>query len=142
VLVSPPLGGGVPLRRWGEVVNKDYMKPEHNKKFLKPYRKELRNNSTSAEAELWNHLKNKQLNGYKFRRQHSINNYIVDFFCPAESLIIELDGDSHGDYHSIEKDEKRDRDLNSLGYKVLRFENRFIFQDIDWVKEEILKVIT
>jgi very-short-patch-repair endonuclease len=53
----------------------------HNRKFYKPIRKHLRNNSTAAEATLWQMLKKRQLNGYKFRRQHSIGNYIVDFFC-------------------------------------------------------------
>ena len=115
------------------------MKPKHNVKYLKPFRKDLRNKSTAAEAELWNHLKSKQLNGLKFRRQHSINNCIVDFFCASKNLIIELDGDSHGDYYRIEEDEQRDKDLFSQGFKILRFENRFVYQDIEWVKKEILK---
>jgi very-short-patch-repair endonuclease len=59
-----------------------------------------RNKSTSAEAELWNILKSKKLNARKFRRQHSIGNYIVDFFCASEKLVIELDGNPHGEYHN------------------------------------------
>jgi hypothetical protein len=64
-----------------------------NIKVLKSYRSSLRNSSTSAEAVLWNILKSKNLEGRKFRRQYSINSYIVDFCCPSEKLIIELDGD-------------------------------------------------
>ena len=86
-----------------------------NRKSLKSYRLSLRNRSTSAEAELWNILKSKNLYGRKFRRQHSIGNYIVDFCCPSEKLIIELDGDPHGEYHKIEEDKNRDKYMKSLG---------------------------
>jgi len=110
-----------------------------NRKSLKSNRKKLRNKSTSAEAELWKHLKGKQLKDRKFRRQHSINKYIVDFFCSEERLIIELDGDSHGHYHRTYEDIDRDNELEEMGYKVLRFENRFVFQDIERVKDEISK---
>jgi len=109
-----------------------------NRESLKDTRQYLRTHSTSAEAELWKHIKNKQLAGRKFRRQHSINNYIVDFYCSEEKLIIELDGDPHGDYIQIQRDEIRDHILEESGYKILRFENRFVFQDIEWVKKEII----
>jgi very-short-patch-repair endonuclease len=66
-----------------------------NMKSLKFFRSSLRNKSTSAEAVLWNILKSKKLNSRKFRRQHSIGNYIVDFFCASEKLVIELDGNPH-----------------------------------------------
>jgi very-short-patch-repair endonuclease len=102
-----------------------------NRKNLKSYRSSLRNRSTSAEIALWNILKSKQLEGRKFRRQYSIANYIVDFCCPSEKLIIELDGDRHGDYQKIQEDEIRDKYLESLGYYVMRFENRFVFQEPD-----------
>jgi len=111
-----------------------------NRKSLKSYRLSLRNRSTSAEAELWNILKSKNLYGRKFRRQHSIGNYIVDFCCPSEKLIIELDGDPHGEYHKIEEDKNRDKYMKSLGFTVLRFENRFVFQDPEYLKNEIRKV--
>jgi len=110
-----------------------------NRKSLKFFRSTLRNKSTSAEAELWNILKSKKLDLRKFRRQHSIGNYIVDFFCASEKLIIELDGNPHGEYHRIEKDIKRDQYLESLGFSVLRFENRLVFQDPEFVKNEIRK---
>ncbi len=110
-----------------------------NRKGLKPYRSSLRNKSTSAEAELWNIIKSKNLDGRKFRRQHSIGNFIVDFCCPSEKLVIELDGNPHGEYNKIEKDIKRDKYLEGLGFSVLRFENRFVFQEPEYVKDEIRK---
>jgi len=107
-----------------------------NRKSLKLFRS-LRNKSTSAEAVLWTILKSKKLNGRKFRRQHSIGNYIVDFCCTLEMLVIELDGNPHGEYHKIEEDKKRDQYLESLGFSILRFENRLVFQEPEFVKNEI-----
>ena len=111
-----------------------------NRKSLKSYRSSLRNRSTSAEAVLWDILKSKNLDGRKFRRQYSIACYIVDFCCPSEKLIIELDGDPHGEYYKIQKDENRDKYLESLGFTILRFENRFVFQEPEYLKNEIRKV--
>ena len=114
--------------------------PIHNKKHLKPYRKNLRKNLTSAEAFLWNYLKSKKLQNRKFRRQHSIQNYIVDFYCPQEKLAIELDGQHHLEPSGLEKDEIRDKELNDVGVTVLRFENQFVFNHLnvvlDLIKEE------
>ena len=111
----------------------------HTRKKLQHFRKELRNKSTSAEIAFWNLVKNRSLEGRKFRRQHSIGNYIVDFYCPSEKLIVELDGDPHGEYHKISEDIKRDEYLQDLGFTVLRFENRFVFQDPEYILEEISK---
>jgi len=110
-----------------------------NKKSLKPLRKELRTRSTSAETELWKLLRNKQIGGRKFRRQHSINNYIVDFYSPSEQLIIELDGDPHGDFTQIQKDEERDRFFEENDFKVLRFENKLVFQDPEYIIRVIIE---
>jgi very-short-patch-repair endonuclease len=112
-----------------------------NRKGLKSFRSSLRNRSTSAEAALWNILKSRNLDGRKFRRQYSIDNYIVDFCCPSEKLIIELDGAPHGEYHRIQKDEKRDKYIESLGFTVIRFENRVVFQEPEFLKNEIRKFI-
>ncbi|MBT8319810.1 MAG: DUF559 domain-containing protein, partial [Gramella sp.] len=71
------------------------MKRIHNKKYLERFRKKLRKSLTPAEATLWKHLQNRKLKGRKFRRQHSIVNYIIDFYCPEERLAIELDGQGH-----------------------------------------------
>ena len=96
----------------------------HNKKYLKERRKELRRSLTPAEAKLWTFLNKKQLNGRKFRRQHSINNYIVDFYCPSEKLIIELEGAIHLDFAQQNYDNERTRNLEELGFMVIRFENK------------------
>ena len=98
-----------------------------NKPELKEFRKALREKSTSAEVALWNLLKNKQLDGRKFRRQYSLGNYIADFCCTSEKLIIELDGQVHGDYLQIERDIKRDEYIENLGFVILRFENKLVF---------------
>jgi very-short-patch-repair endonuclease len=111
-----------------------------NRKDLKSLRSSLRKRSTSAEAALWNILKSRNLDERKFRRQCSIGNYIVDFCCPSEKLVIELDGDAHGDYYKIEEDKIRDKYLEDLGFTVLRFENRFVFQKPEYIKDEIRKV--
>jgi very-short-patch-repair endonuclease len=110
-----------------------------NRKGLKSYRSSLRNRSTSAEAVLWDILKSKNLDGRKFRRQYSIGNYIVDFCCTSEKLVIELDGNSHGEYHKIEKDKKRDQYIEGLGFSILRFENRLVLQEPEFVKNAIRK---
>ncbi len=125
------------------ILNFNYMKNNNlfNRKNLKSLRSYLRNKSTSAESALWNILKSRNLEGRKFRRQYSIGNNIVDFCCPSEKLVIELDGDAHGDYYKIEKDKIRDKYLEEIGFTVIRFENRFVFQDPEFVKTDIRKVL-
>lgn len=110
-----------------------------NKIEYKDFRKALRNRSTSAEAALWNLLKNKQVEGKKFRRQHGIGHYIVDFYCSSDKLIIELDGHPHGENSQILKDEVRDNFFEAKGYRVIRFENRLVFQAPEYVIETIRK---
>ncbi|MGB5363939.1 MAG: DUF559 domain-containing protein [Aureibaculum sp.] len=109
----------------------------HNHKYLEERRKELRKSMTSAEATLWKYLQRKQLKGRKFRRQHSIENYIVDFYCASENLIIELDGAIHLDFAQQNYDEERTKKLETLGFKINRFENKLIFELIDEVLDEI-----
>jgi methylmalonyl-CoA mutase len=108
-----------------------------NLKYLKELRQELRNNPTSAEKAFWNFLKNKNFEGRKFRRQHSIGNYIVDFYCSSENLIIELDGEVHNNLGAADYDEKRDTFINELGFKVIRFENKLVFEQPENVLETI-----
>ena len=108
-----------------------------NVTYLKDRTKDLRNNLTPAEAKLWTLLKNGALNGRKFRRQHSIQNYIVDFYCPSEKLIIELDGQGHFNTDKAILDADRDKNLMALGNTILRFENKLIFQTPDLVLAEI-----
>ncbi|MHA6278806.1 endonuclease domain-containing protein [Salinimicrobium sp. CAU 1759] len=109
----------------------------HNRKPLEPYRKKLRHYGTSAEAYLWMHLQQKKLEGRKFRRQHSILNFIVDFYCSEERLVIEVDGQYHMNPTAEEKDAARTKKLEELNMKVLRFENRSVFDNLEWVLEEI-----
>ncbi|WP_299312387.1 endonuclease domain-containing protein [uncultured Aquimarina sp.] len=107
---------------------KDYL--IHNRKHLETLRKDLRNNGTSAEAFLWKYLQKSQVKGRKFRRQHSIGNYIVDFYCPKEKLIIELDGEIHNKPEVHDNDQKRTEYLESLGFIVIRFENKMVFDNL------------
>ena len=109
----------------------------YNHKYLKEIRKKLRNNATSAEAFLWKSLSKSKLRGRKFRRQQSIENFVVDFYCPFEKLIIELDGEYHNRPEAMEKDLKRDKRLEKLGFTVLRFENKLVFDDLDGVLKTI-----
>ena len=109
----------------------------HNRPELKSFRKKLRSNLTQAEAVLWRHLKNSQLEGRKFRRQHSVNNYVLDFYCPSEKLAVELDGDQHYSENGYHHDQKRSDELKELGIKVIRFENNEVLLHHAAVLEEI-----
>jgi len=109
-----------------------------NKK-LKQCARELRKNMTDSERFLWAKIRRKQLNGYQFYRQKNIGNYIVDYYCPAAKLIIEIDGGQHYYGQGIEKDKIRDNFLGRLGFKVLRFSGREIFTNIDGVLHRIGK---
>ena len=116
------------------------MRTVFNKTELKAKRSYLRRNMTKAEIVLWSRLKNSQLGGLKFRRQASIANYIVDFYCPSKKLVIEVDGDVHRYRSRIESDFKRQGDIESLGIRVLRFTNREVKQSISGVLQNILSV--
>ena len=109
----------------------------HNRKYLKEFRKELRNNQTKAEAKLWKALRKSQLQGKKFRRQHSVENFIVDFYCPSEKIIVEIDGSIHDNFINNEYDYDRQKQLQKLGFKVLRFTNSEVFKNLDLVLESI-----
>ncbi|MDX5437083.1 MAG: endonuclease domain-containing protein [Pontibacter sp.] len=109
----------------------------HNRAYLKENRKILRSHSTPAEGELWKYLKSGQLQGRKFRRQHSIGNYILDFYCPSEKLAIELDGHVHLLSAAQQADEERDEELAGLGINLLRFENKNIFHHLEAALQEI-----
>lgn len=109
----------------------------HNRKELLNSRRQLRKNLTPAEAFLWNRLKAKQLDGKKFAKQHSIGNYIVDFYLASDKLIIEMDGEVHQNENAMEYDEKRTAYLNREGFTVIRFENKMIFDNLPSVLMEI-----
>jgi very-short-patch-repair endonuclease len=108
-----------------------------NLDYLKDYRRGLRKRLTPAEAALWSLLKNRQAFGLKFRRQTSIENYIVDFYCPEYKIVIELDGEPHFTEEQATKDQKRDKRLIELGHKILRFENLIVFDHPDFIFDDI-----
>jgi very-short-patch-repair endonuclease len=114
----------------------------HNNKYLKDLRRQNRKNLTPAEAELWKHLQGSKLDGRKFRRQHSIGNYILDFYCPQEKLGIELDGKVHFTDNAFEADTVRTEYLNSLNIRIIRFENKEVFEQLEGVLEEIRQNFT
>ena len=99
----------------------------------------MRKSLTPAEATLWASISNKQLGDRKFRRQHGIGKYIVDFYCPSEKLVVELDGHLHFQPGIDEYDLERDRFISNLGITVLRFENQEVWDDLDRVLERIKK---
>ena len=109
----------------------------HSFKYLKDRRKDLRKNLTSAEATLWKSLQRKQLKGRKFRRQHSVLNFIVDFYCPNEKLIVELDGAVHFEFSRQNYDNERTEKLELEGFTIIRFENKEVFENLEFVLGEI-----
>jgi very-short-patch-repair endonuclease len=133
---SPPLKGGVRLQPRGgykAALPNNSKETINNIPKLKTFRKELRNNLTPAEARFWKAVQNKNLEGRKFRRQHSVGKYILDFYCPAEKLAIELDGQIHFADKAREYDRERRLILEYYGIRVLRFENKLVFEDLEWV---------
>ncbi len=101
----------------------------------------MRSDMTKEEVKLWNLLRAKRFQGLKFRRQALIGNYIADFVCTEKRLIIELDGGQHNEPQNIEDDRLRTEYLESKGYKVLRFWNNEVWDNIEGVCEEIKKHI-
>ena len=101
---------------------------------IKDARKDLLKNPTCAESILWYFLRNKKT-GYKIRRQHVIDKYVVDFVCLSKYLVIEIDGGIH--LQQKEQDELRTQDLNCLGYTVIRFANEEVYDNAELVAEKI-----
>ena len=108
--------------------------------LLKGFVKENRHNPTDAESVLWEHLRGKNTS-YKFRRQHAIGDFIADFVCLSEGVIIEVDGGYHNDPQQVEHDKMRSRILNAMGYDVLRFSNEEILNSPEDVIEAIINYI-
>ena len=111
------------------------MKP-YNKQ-LKPLARELRKNMTDAERLLWRRVRGKQIHGSQFYRQKALGNYIVDFYCPAAGLVVEVDGEQHYSESGREKDLTRDRYLKTVGLQVLRFTNSEVLKNIEGVLQVI-----
>ncbi len=102
----------------------------------KSRRQLLRSNVGEPERLLWQALRHNQLNA-KFRRQHGIGDYIVDFYCPTKRLAIEVDGDTHATESAQQRDRFRDEYMNSLAIRVLRFSNEQVMQEKDVVLQTI-----
>jgi very-short-patch-repair endonuclease len=114
---------------------------------LKQRPRELRKNSTLAEVLLWNELKRSRMLGYPFLRQRPIYKYIVDFYCPRLKLVIEIDVDSHRERYR--SDQARQKSLEDLGLKVLRFHDREVKHEMgnvlrliqNWIEEQGKKML-
>ena len=102
--------------------------------------KEMRKEPTVAESILWEHLRNRKVIDLKFRRQHLIDQFIVDFVCLEKSLVVEVDGGYHDDEYQKEHDESRATILNELGFEVIRFTNNEVLNDIDSILSKIKEI--
>ena len=109
----------------------------YNRTSAKDRRRMLRSNMPKAELILWSRLKSKGLDEYKFRRQYSVAQFVVDFYCPRLKLAIEVDGDSHFSEESELCDEARQDFIESFGISFLRFNNKEIYENLDEVLSKI-----
>lgn len=110
-----------------------------NSKTIKA--RSLRKNMTEQERKLWQYLRKRSINNFKFRRQYPIGNYIVDFACLEKRLVIEIDGGQHNQSDNILYDQNRTQYIEKCDYKVIRFWNNEIENNIKGVYEEILKYL-
>ncbi|NHK28156.1 endonuclease domain-containing protein [Parvularcula flava] len=108
---------------------------------VNPRAKELRQQMPEAERLLWTHIRRRQLDGHKFRRQHAIGPYIVDFICLDRKLVIELDGGQHGEADARAYDARRTEFLEQEGFDVIRFWNIDVFETLDGVLERIAEAL-
>ena len=123
---------------WGEVKNgRIKMTIHYNKISEKVNRKKLRSRSTEAENILWEHLRGKKLAGLKFKRQYSVDHFVVDFYCTELKLAIELDGMIHSDKEIKNHDENRDGYLSEFGIQILRIKNEIVLGNVDKALELI-----
>jgi len=104
-------------------------------------RRKLRKDMTNAERLLWASIRRKQIRGFQFRRQYSLENYIVDFYCPALRLVIEVDGPTHLSELAKSLDLIRQQEIESWGIKFLRFTNTDVYENIGGVIERIILFI-
>ena len=110
----------------------------HNLRPLRTYRRDLRANATPAEVALWQNLRRRQLGGWRFRRQYSVGHYVLDFFCPAARLAVELDGAGHAEPGQAAYDAERTAWLaETEGIRVLRFWNHEVGRQLDGVLARI-----
>ena len=103
--------------------------------------RQLRQNQTPWEQKLWQTLRNGRLRSLKFRRQHKIGRYVVDFLCLSKKLVLEVDGGQHNTDDLKVKDQTRQKYIENQGYKMLRFWNNEIDNNLEGVVEEIIKAV-
>jgi very-short-patch-repair endonuclease len=116
------------------------MEPRHRfNPIILQHAREMRHPQTPAEATLWHHLRNRNLD-FKFRRQHPIERFIIDFYCAEVKLCIEIDGDTHLEQEQQEYDSARTEVLESIGCRVIRFTNNDVRHNINAVVQEILEI--
>lgn len=126
-LIPSPDGEGA---GWGDIIMDNQIEKS----------RQLRKNMTIQERKLWNIIKNRQFFGYRFRRQFPIGEYIVDFVCREMKIIIEIDGGQHNEAQNIEYDNKRTVFLENLGYKVVRFWNNEIDNNLSGVYDKLMVI--
>ena len=107
---------------------------------LYEYGRELRRGSTKAEQVLWEYLKNKKLNGLKFRRQHPLDKFIADFYCHEKKLVVELDGNIHDEIEIQQYDQARTYDLKEFNITVIRFRNEEVLNNVENVIKKIAAI--
>lgn len=117
------------------------MKFLRNDPALKQQRRELRRNQTEAEKILWAHVRNRQFHGMRFYRQYSVGPYILDFYCPAVKLAVELDGGQHKECENREYDMARSEYLKAQGIDVMRFWNHEVLIDTGSILNRILEKV-
>jgi very-short-patch-repair endonuclease len=113
-----------------------------NKSSMKTIRRELRQTATEAEETLWEQLRGRRLLGLKFKRQASIGNFVVDFYCSSRELVVEVDGSVHDDAAVRENDELRQQALESLGLTVLRITNNEVRNDMEAALGKLKQFLT
>jgi|SRR6476469_3932664 len=113
----------------------------YNRTSEKAKRQQLRRNRTKAEFIIWQKLKGKQLEGYKFRSQYSVGSFVIDFYCTELKLAIEIDGDSHFEEGAQEYDRERQAFIESVGIRFLRFTNDEVYGNLEGVLERITQEI-
>ena len=98
----------------------------------------LRRNQTPAEAKFWHMVRDKKIGGLKFRRQHPLGRFVVDFYCHELLLVVELDGNIHERKSVKMRDEIREQKIKELGLKVLRFSNEDVYFNLDLIADKII----
>ena len=113
----------------------------YNKTIEKPKRKSLRHNMTQPEVILWSKLKGNNIGGHKFRRQYSVDQFVLDFYCPQLKIAIEVDGESHVSNDAMEYDHSREEHIKQFGIMFLRFTNNDVRNNLSGVLNKILETV-